>query len=92
MAILRNDNVTDELSEAQLVDCMPTAYVGCTENSDGSEECDGCQGGDPSIALAYALYEWDGLANATVYPYGSLISASEAGTCQVRRLTAACRI
>ena len=86
VAIVRNDNVTNELSEAQLVDCMPEAYVGCTEDSNGNKECDGCQGGDPSEALAYALYEWGGLANATVYPYGSLISASEAGTCQVSQL------
>lgn len=83
IAIVRNDNITYDLSEAQLVDCMPTAYVGCTEAANGSEECDGCQGGDPSIALSYALYEWDGLANETAYPYGSLITASEAGTCKV---------
>lgn len=41
VAINREANVTSELSEAQLVDCLPDDDVGC--DSDGN--CDGCQGG-----------------------------------------------
>jgi len=79
IAITRDSNVTSELSEAQLVECLPTADYGC----DSSGDCDGCQGGDPSKALAYALSEWDGLASAAVYPYGDLIDSDTAGSCIV---------
>ena len=79
IAITRDSNVTSELSEAQLVECLPTADYGC----DSSGDCDGCQGGDPSEALAYALSEWDGLASAALYPYGDLIDSDTAGSCIV---------
>ena len=79
VAINRDANVTSELSEAELVDCLPSSDYGCDSNND----CNGCNGGDPSVALEYAQAQM-GLASAAAYPYGPLISSDHAGTCLVR--------
>lgn len=78
LAIDREANVTSELSEAELVDCLPSSDYGCDSNN----ECNGCNGGDPSTALEYALAQ-QGLPSAAAYPYGALISSDTAGTCLV---------
>ena len=78
VAIERGAYQTNELSEAELVECLPQSSYGC----DYQGSCNGCNGGDPSIALEYAL-DQGGLPSAADYPYGDLIIATTAGTCQV---------
>lgn len=77
VAIDREANSVSELSEAQLVECLSSDSYGCNGDS-----CNGCNGGDPTIAMEYALQQ-QGLSSASDYPYGDLISADTAGTCLV---------
>lgn len=81
VAIDREANAVSELSEADLVECQSSDSYGC--DSSGSS-CNGCNGGDPTVALEYALKQ-QGLPSAVDYPYGSLVSADTAGTCQVSK-------
>ena len=78
VAIDREANVTSELSEAELVECLPSNNYGC----DSSGSCNGCNGGDPAIALQYAL-DQNGLPSAADYPYGDLVDSDAAGPCRV---------
>ncbi|KAL3131020.1 hypothetical protein ABBQ38_000342 [Trebouxia sp. C0009 RCD-2024] len=78
VAIDREANAVSELSEADLVECQSSDSYGC--DSSGSS-CNGCNGGDPTLALGYALKQ-QGLPSAVDYPYSSLVSADTAGTCQ----------
>ena len=78
VAIDRGAYQTSELSEANLVECLPSSSYGC----DSRGSCNGCNGGDPTIALEYAM-DQSGLPSAADYPYGDLIIATTAGTCLV---------
>ena len=78
VAIDRQAFQTSELSEAQLVECLPSSSYGC----DSRGSCNGCNGGDPTIALEYALNQ-NGLPSAAEYPYGDLVFADTAGVCRV---------